>query len=83
MNVIVKLGKLLYKGWMAFAYALGWVNTRILLVLFFFLVITPVSLVLRMIGKDPLLRRSEPDLKSYWIAREKGSFDRESYLRQF
>ena len=37
IQAIVRFGKLLFKGWMAFAHALGWVNTRILLVLFFFL----------------------------------------------
>ena len=33
IQAIVRFGKLLFKGWMAFANALGWVNTRILLVL--------------------------------------------------
>lgn len=80
---IVKLGKFLYKGWMVFAHALGWVNTRILLVLFFFLIITPVALFMRMIGKDSLSRRIEPELETYWNDREGRPFDRSSYERQF
>jgi multisubunit Na+/H+ antiporter MnhG subunit len=83
MSRIVKLGKFLFKGWMKFAHALGWVNTRILLVLFFFLIITPVSLFMRMIGKDLLSRRIEPELETYWNDREDHSFDRSSYSRQF
>ena len=40
--------------WWRFAQALGFVNSRILLTLFFFLVITPVGLVLRLFGRNPL-----------------------------
>jgi Saxitoxin biosynthesis operon protein SxtJ len=43
--------------WWALAGVLGWVNARILLSLLFFLVLTPVSLVWRLTGKDPLARR--------------------------
>jgi hypothetical protein len=44
-------------AWWAFAAVLGWVNARVLLSLLFFLVLTPVSLVWRLTGKDPLARR--------------------------
>ena len=40
--------------WTAFAHALGWINTRVLLTLFFFLVLTPVGVVLRLLGRSPL-----------------------------
>lgn len=43
--------------WWRLAHALGWVNTRVLLVVFFFLVVTPVGLVRRLCGWDPLSRR--------------------------
>ena len=38
----------LYKPWMRLAEALGWLNTRILLILIFYLVVTPIGLVLRL-----------------------------------
>jgi hypothetical protein len=44
-------------GWWRFAKALGYVNARILLTLLFGLVLTPLGLLWRMTGKDPLLRR--------------------------
>ena len=44
-------------AWWAFAGVLGWVNARVLLSLLFFLLLTPVSLVWRLTGKDPLSRR--------------------------
>jgi hypothetical protein len=43
--------------WWRLAHALGWVNTRVLLSVFFFLVVTPTGLVMRVCGWDPLRRR--------------------------
>lgn len=43
--------------WMKFARALGWVNSRILLSIFFFVIITPYGLFQRLLGRDRLGRR--------------------------
>jgi hypothetical protein len=43
-------------GWMRFALALGYVNARIILTLAFVLVLTPMGLIWRLIGRDPLGR---------------------------
>lgn len=43
--------------WWKFALALGYVNARIILSILFFLVLTPLSLIWRVIGKDPLTRK--------------------------
>ena len=40
--------------WWPFAQALGWINARILLTVFFVVVLTPVGLVMRMLGLSPL-----------------------------
>jgi hypothetical protein len=45
--------------WWAFAMALGWVNARVLLSVLFFLILSPLGLLWRLTGRDPLsLRRS-------------------------
>jgi saxitoxin biosynthesis operon SxtJ-like protein len=44
--------------WWRLAETLGWINMRLLLGAFFFLIITPAGLLFRMIGRDPLGRRS-------------------------
>lgn len=44
-------------AWWAFAGVLGWINSRVLLSLAFFLVLTPLSLIWRLIGRDPMGRR--------------------------
>ncbi len=45
--------------WWRFSRVLGHVNARVLLTILFALVLTPLSFVWRMVGKDPLTRRRE------------------------
>lgn len=59
-----------YGPWMAFARFLGWLNTKILLTLFFVLVVTPVGLVLRFFRRDLLEQRMGTDAESYWKRRK-------------
>jgi hypothetical protein len=40
--------------WWRFSRALGWVNARILLTVFFAVVLTPVGVVMRLFGRNPL-----------------------------
>lgn len=58
-------------GWLAMAHALGWLNTRVLLGLFYYGVISPVGLVMRLFGRDPLDRKWSSDQPSYWTPRDK------------
>ena len=69
--------------WMGVAFALGFVMTRVLLTLAFGLAVVPTALVLRLLGKDPLHRRPDPDAVTYWIARDDGRPDRDSLERYF
>jgi hypothetical protein len=57
----------LYRVWMALALVLGFIMTRVLLTLVFFLLITPIGLVRRLLGKDPLRQEPDADTTSYWI----------------
>jgi hypothetical protein len=45
--------------WWRFSRVLGHVNARVLLTIFFAVVLTPVGVLWRLIGKDPLGRRKE------------------------
>ena len=60
----------LHDKWLRFAHVLGWFNTRLLLSLFYYLVITPVGVVMRLFGRDPLDRKWASEQKSYWITRD-------------
>jgi hypothetical protein len=45
--------------WWRFSHALGWFNSRVLLTLFFFAVLTPLGLVFRLMGRDVLAQRTK------------------------
>ncbi|MFH1798492.1 MAG: SxtJ family membrane protein [Candidatus Omnitrophota bacterium] len=62
---------------------IGWVNTRIILILVYYLILTPIGIVLRMIGKDPLTRKIDKNAETYWIKPQKTIPSRESLEKQF
>ena len=51
--------------------------------LLFYATITPMALVMRLMGKDPLRRRFDPEAKSYWIERRPAGPEPQSMRRQF
>lgn len=53
------------RAWMALAEALSFVSTRIILAFVFFVIVSPIGLVKRMFGWDPLNRRA-PAGDTYW-----------------
>ncbi len=53
-----------------------------LLWVLFYLLITPLALVLRLVGYDPLKRKFEREAKTYWVEVEPRA-SKESYFRQF
>ena len=53
--------------WMAFAGVLSVVMTFVILTLTYYIVITPMGLLLRLFGKDLLQLKFHADQKSYWI----------------
>jgi len=61
--------KPLQKAWMTLAILMGWVMTRVLMTVLFYLAITPIGLILRLTGKDLLDEKLEPGRKSYWKIR--------------
>lgn len=75
--------KPLHKIWMAFAIILGWIMTRIILSILFYLVITPIGLLNRLSGKDMLDLKFDKNKNSYWTPRQQGAFDKVSYEKQF
>ncbi len=55
-----------YMGWMRFAGVLGWINTRIILGLIFYLMFLPFGLVMR-IFNDPMRRKLDKSIKTYRV----------------
>jgi hypothetical protein len=52
--------------WMTFAEAIGVVMTTVILTVAFVVVFTPMGILLRLLGKDPLGLQPDPTAQSYW-----------------
>ena len=63
--------KPVYFLWMKIGHVLGWINTRIILGVVFFIIFAPVALLLRLLGKDPMHRRLDAQTSTYRVNSEK------------
>lgn len=61
--------KQVHKGWMKVGHVLGTINTKILLGIIYYLLITPMGLVMRLMGKDPMHRTLARGMDTYRIVR--------------
>lgn len=71
------------KAWMAIAIIIGFFVSHIILILIFYLAITPIGLLLRILRNDILDIRILKDRASYWKDRRVEIKDRKSYENQF
>ncbi len=70
----------LNKAWIKFGEILGRVIAPIVMAIVYFLILTPISLIVRFFGKDLIGVKFSNDIKkSYWIKRKKhlGSMDKQ------
>lgn len=56
-----------YRIWMTIGQVLGWINTRIILSIMFYIIILPVGCIIRLLGKDPMSRKLNSLQKSYRV----------------
>ena len=73
----------LYKIWMSIARAMSWFNTRVILSIIFFLILTPIALIMRLFGKQFIELRWDKSVRSYWNYRESSVTKRADYEKQF
>ena len=59
-----------YRLWMKLATVLAWINSRIILGIAFYGLILPTSLILRLLGKDPMARKFDANMESYRINKD-------------
>jgi hypothetical protein len=72
-----------YAGWMKVAHFIGGIVTTVILTAVFFLVFTPVALVIKLAGKDHLDRKIDSATPSYWHKRPAFDGNMERYKQQF
>jgi hypothetical protein len=73
----------LQKAWMTLAVIIGWLMTRVILLLLFYLALTPTNLIARLFGKQFLDLERDPSRKSYWNDREAKERPPADYEKQF
>lgn len=69
--------------WMALAHLLGWINTRLILGIVYYVVFTLVRCVLVLLRKDPMHRRPDPGKDTYWVDVPQTPFERKSLEHQY
>jgi hypothetical protein len=80
--IIPILLKPIYILWMTFAVILGWIMTRVILSIVFYLIMTPIGLITRLLGEDFLaLKKSSSE--SYWNNRDSKHEMNQDYEKQF
>jgi len=60
----------IYLAWIYATFPIGFVLSHVILGAVFYLVFTPLGLVMRLFGFDPLRRRFDRAATSYWVERE-------------
>ncbi len=58
----------IYQGWMRVAQVLAWVNSRLILGLIFFIIVTPMAIIMKIIKRDPLNRKFKFRLETYRVS---------------
>ena len=71
-----------YVTWMALFFPLGWTVSMVILSSIYYLVVSPIGLIMRLCGHDPCARRPDPAATSYWKPRQPAA-DVQRYFRQF
>ena len=89
-SVLIVLGLLLpiilkpvYWLWMVLSVILGWIMTRVILSLLFYIVITPIGLIARVFGNRFLDLQWDKSKDTYWNYRDNKGQSPEDYERQF
>jgi hypothetical protein len=81
--ILPNILKPLNKIWMTLAVILGWFMSRVILFILYYVIITPIGIFLKLIGKDFLKLKIDKSSKSYWETREKKIAEQIDYERQF
>lgn len=80
---VPRILKPLHWLWMGLALVLGWVMTRVLLTLVFYLVITPFGLMRRLLGGSSMRNKSRDQKTTFWRPRPGDRDDPDHLRRQF
>lgn len=70
MLFVKPLAGVLASWWLKFAGVLAAVNTKVILTLLFYLLLTPIALLFRMFNRNPLRLKADKSLSTYYTVHE-------------
>jgi Saxitoxin biosynthesis operon protein SxtJ len=74
--------RFIFVGWIILTFPIGWTVSQVIVALMFFGLFTPLGLVFRIIGRDPLQRARPSGRESYWDPKPAPA-DLRRYFKQF
>ena len=72
----------IYKGMILVTFPIGYVISHVVMGLFYYIVVTGVAFVFKLLGRDLLSRKYNTQAKTYWLKYTKKRTS-EDYFRQF
>jgi len=72
-----------YHHWMKVVGCIGMTITSIIMIFLFYLIFAPVGLFIKLMGKDLLNSKLNPEASSYWIDKHQKPFNKEDYEKQY
>lgn len=81
--IVIPVLRPFHKLWMMLALALGFVMSRVILTLLFYLVLSPIALIAKLVGKKFMPLGFDKNAKTYWEKRENTAKQKIDYERQF
>ena len=72
-----------YLVWMNFAVVLGWLMTRLILGLLFYVIVSPIGLISRLFGKEFLELKNSSLNSSYWNYKNSRRISHQNFEKQF
>jgi len=64
------------------AFPIGFVVSHLILVIIYYLVLTPIGIIMRLFGYDPMNRQFEKTAETYWSPRTQED-NQDTYFKQF
>ncbi len=84
LRVVPPVFRLVYRLWISLSVCIGYFVSRLILSIVFFLVITPIGIIMSILGKDPMERKLDKTAASYWQPKtDQAELTVERYERQF
>jgi hypothetical protein len=72
-----------FRVWMKLAEMISWVMTRVILSVFFYLLLTPMAVVMRLFGRRPLDVAFKDGKETYWKEKPEGEYTLDRYQKLY